>query len=110
MMRSLRDYLLDELEPMPVSNVLLEEEAFSLDDHDAVEAVEGRGKRRRQSEIIYNRLLTDGSERTLESFLFALKESELKHILDTFVDFRSRQVSRTEPRNQSKIYFHPCYE
>ncbi|XP_056010525.1 uncharacterized protein LOC125681968 isoform X4 [Ostrea edulis] len=99
--RNLKDFLLEELEPMPVSNVLLEEEAFSVDDHDAVEAVEGMGKRRRQSEIIYNRLLADGSERTLESFLFALKERKLKHILDNFDDFRSGQMSNTEPRNQN---------
>ncbi|XP_061164545.1 uncharacterized protein LOC133173581 [Saccostrea echinata] len=95
-LRTLESYLLEELEPMPVSNVMLEERAFSLDIHDSIEEQKGRRKR---SEAVYNRLLTDRSELTLESFLFALWENKSEHILNTFRRARVGQITQTEQRN-----------
>ncbi|XP_062571661.1 uncharacterized protein LOC134233693 isoform X2 [Saccostrea cucullata] len=95
-LRTLKDYLLEELEPMPVSDVMLEERAFSLDVHDTIEEQKGR---RQRSEAVYNGLLMDRSELTLESFLFALRENKLEHILNTFRRPTDGQVPHTEQRN-----------
>lgn len=67
----MEDFLLHELEPAPISHVLLEEEAFSVDDHDEVENTIGR---RKKAEALCGILLRDGSELTMESFLYALRK------------------------------------
>lgn len=69
MMKDMKDFLLEDLEPVSISHVLLEEEAFSVDDHDAVENTKGRRKR---AEALCGILLRDGSELTMESFLYAV--------------------------------------
>lgn len=71
MMTNMKDFLHDELEPGPVSHVLLEEEAFSVDDHDEVENTRGR---REKAKALCGILLKDGSELTMDSFLYALRK------------------------------------
>lgn len=71
MMKDIEDFLLDELEPGPVSHVLLEEEAFSVDDHDEVENKQGR---REKAKALCGILLKDGSELAMDSFLYALRK------------------------------------
>lgn len=64
---------------MPISDILLEEEAFSVDDHDAV----ANAKRRREKvEVLLDILEKDGSESTLESFFFALRDDHfmMEHV------------------------------
>lgn len=65
----MKDFLLNELEPAPISHVLLEEEAFSVDDHDEVENTISR---RKKAEALCGILIRDGSELTMESFLYAV--------------------------------------
>lgn len=72
MMMDMENFLLDELEPGSVSHVLLEEEAFSVDDHDEVENTQGR---REKANTLYGILLKDGSELTMDSFLYALRKN-----------------------------------
>lgn len=69
----MENFLLEELEPGPVSHVLLEEEAFSLDDHDEVENMTDR---RKKAKALYGILLKDGSELTMDSFLYALRKNQ----------------------------------
>ncbi|XP_065932831.1 uncharacterized protein [Magallana gigas] len=69
MMKDMKDFLLNELEPAPISHVLLEEEAFSVDDHDEVENTISR---RKKAEALCGILIRDGSELTMESFLYAV--------------------------------------
>lgn len=76
-MMEMEDFLLDELEPTSISHVLLEEEAFSEDDHDEVENTKFR---REKAKALCGILLRDGSELTMESFLYALRN--YKPILD----------------------------
>lgn len=79
-LRKQRQLFLNNLEPMPISDILLEEEAFSVDDHDAV----ANEKRRREKvEVFLDILEKDGSESTLESFFFALRDDQfmMKHVL-----------------------------
>lgn len=71
MMTNMKDFLHDELEPGPVSHVLLEEEAFSVDDHDEVENMTGR---REKAKALCGILLKDGSELAMDSFLYALRK------------------------------------
>lgn len=66
MMKDMKDFLITELEPVPLSHVLLEEEAISVDDHDEVEK---RRSRRNKAEALCDILLRDGSELTMESFI-----------------------------------------
>lgn len=73
MMKDMKDFFLDELEPAPISHVLLEEEAFSVDDHDEVENTKTR---RKKAEALYGILIGDGSELTMESFLYAVRKNQ----------------------------------
>lgn len=72
-LRKQRQIFLENLEPTPISHILLEEEAFSVDDHDAVNSEKHR---RKKVEVLLDILEKDGSELTLESFFFALKDDK----------------------------------
>lgn len=72
-LRRQRQFFLENLEPIPISHILLEEEAFSLDDHDAVN---NEKNRRKMVEVLLDILEKDGSELTLESFFFALRDNK----------------------------------
>lgn len=72
--RNQRQLFLENLEPTPVSHILLEEEAFSVDDHDAVNSEKRRLKK---VEVLLDILEKDGTELTLESFFFALRDDHL---------------------------------
>lgn len=64
---------LENLEPTLISHILLEEEAFSVDDHDAVN---NKGHRREKTEALLDILKNDGSELTFETFIFALSDDK----------------------------------
>lgn len=59
--------------PTLLSHILLEEEAISVDDHDAVNK---KIHRREKAEVLLDILEKDGSELTLESFFFALRDEQ----------------------------------
>lgn len=98
----MKDFLLDELEPDPISHVLLEEEAFSVDDHDAVENTKGRRKR---AEALCGILLRDGSELTMESFLYAVRKYKciMKKIRRTRTEAGQQPITQQRP---SEIYMY----
>ncbi|XP_052721737.1 uncharacterized protein LOC128192798 isoform X3 [Crassostrea angulata] len=100
MMMDMNDCLLDELDPARISHVLLEEEAFSIDDHDEVENTRGR---RKKAEAICGILLRDGSELTMESFSYALRKNQ--YITNEIRRRQSGQqpVTQQRPTNQSDI-------
>lgn len=94
----MKDFLISELEPALLSHVLLEEEAISVDDHDEVENTKGRPKK---AEALCDILLRDGSESTMESFLYALRKYRSPCIIN---EIRRRQ-SGQQPR-PSEIYMY----
>nr|XP_034301175.1 uncharacterized protein LOC117681324 isoform X4 [Crassostrea gigas] len=100
MMKDMEDCLLDELDPARISNVLLEEEAFSIDDHDQVENTRGR---RKKAEALCGILLRDGSELTMESFSYALRKNQ--YITNEIRRRQSGQqpITQQRPTNQSDI-------
>nr|XP_034301187.1 uncharacterized protein LOC105326615 isoform X2 [Crassostrea gigas] len=67
-----KDFFLEQLEPTHISHILLEEEAFSVDDHDAVN---NKTNRREKIEALLDILKNDGSELTFETFIFALRNN-----------------------------------
>lgn len=81
--RKQRQLFLENLEPTPVSHILLEEEAFSVDDHDAVN---NEKRRRKKVEVLLDILEKDGSELTLESFFFALRDDQF--MMEKIEEFR----------------------
>lgn len=101
-MMDMKDFLLDELEPAPISHVLLEEEAFSVDDHDAVENTKGR---RKKAEALCDILLRDGSELTMESFLYAVRKYKciMKKIRRTRTEAGQQPITQQRP---SEIYMY----
>lgn len=103
MMKDMKDFLLDELEPAPISHVLLEEEAFSVDDHDEVENTEGRPMRKKKAEALCGILLRDGSELTMESFLYAVRKNQ--YIMNEIRRRQSGQQPITQQR-PSEIYMY----
>lgn len=96
MMKDMEHFLITELEPAPISHVLLEEEAISVDDHDEVEKKRGRLNK---AEALCDILLRDGSELTMESFLYAVRKNRsiIKEIW--------RRQSGQQPR-PSEIYMY----
>ena len=90
-MERLRSFLLKELEPLPISDILLEEGEFSVSDNDAIENKRGRRKR---AEALYAKLVQRQSVSTLKTFLFALREKEEKFILDEISEFSGEQSPR----------------
>lgn len=100
MMKDMKDFLLDELEPARTSHVLLEEEAFSVDDHDAVENTIGR---RKKAEALCGILLRDGSELTMESFLYAVRKNQ--YMMKEIRRRQSGQQPITQQR-PSEIYMY----
>lgn len=98
MMMDMNDCLLDELDPARISHVLLEEEAFSIDDHDEVENTRGR---RKKAEAICGILLRDGSELTMKSFSYALRKNQ--YIMNEIRRRQSGQQPVTQQR-PSEIY------
>lgn len=97
MMKDMKDFLIHELEPAPISHVLLEEEAISVDDHDAVENTIGR---RKKVDVLCDILLRDGSELTMKSFLYAVRKCQYHTICDI-----RRMQSGQQPRS-SEIYMY----
>lgn len=96
----MKDILIDELDPVPISHVLLEEEAFSVDDHDKVEKTRGR---RKKVEALCGILLRDGSELTMESFLYAVRKDQ--YIMNEIRRRQSGQQPITQQR-PSEIYMY----
>lgn len=96
-LRKQRQLFLENLDPIPVSHILLEEEAFSVDDHDAVNNINRRIKK---VEVLLDILEKDGSELTLESFFFALRDDQF--IMNKLVEFR-----QAGGEFHSKIYSFP---
>lgn len=92
MLSEKKDFFLEQLEPTHISHILLEEEAFSVDDHDAVN---NKTNRREKIEALLDILKNDGSELTFETFIFALRNNifimnnlqpgaEIQSKIDTF--------------------------
>lgn len=92
MLSEKKDFFLEQLEPTHISHILLEEEAFSVDDHDAVN---NKTNRREKIEALLGILKNDGSELTFETFIFALRNNifimnnlqpgaEIQSKIDTF--------------------------
>lgn len=98
MMKDMKDFLLEELEPVSISHVLLEEEAFSIDDHDKVENTMGR---RKKAEALCGILIGDGFELTMDSFVYAVG----KYIKNEIRRRQSGQQPRTQQR-PSEIYMY----
>lgn len=82
-LRKQRQLFLENLEPTHISHILLEEEAFSVDDHDAVNSEK---RRRKKVEVLLDILEKDGSELTLESFFFALRDYQF--MIEKIEEFR----------------------
>lgn len=80
-------FLLDELETKPISNVLLEENVFSIEDHDDVNNVNNLNKRKDKANKLYRKIL-EKSPGILDPFLFALNELNYSYIIDKFKDCR----------------------
>lgn len=102
MMKDMKDFLLEELEPETISHVLLEEEAFSVDDHDEVENTMGR---RKKVEALCGILIGDGSELTMESFLYAVGKYQCIRIKNEYRRRQSGQQPITQQR-PSEIYMY----
>lgn len=96
----MKDFLLEELEPETISHVLLEEEAFSVDDHDEVENTMGR---RKKVEALCGILIGDGSELTMESFLYAVRKNQ--YMMKEIRRRQSGQQPITQQR-PSEIYMY----
>lgn len=92
-LRKQRQLVLENLEPMLISHILLEEEAFSVDDHDAVD---NEKPRRKKVEVLLDILEKDGSESTLESFFFALRDNP-------FMIVKEEEFRQTGIQVRSKI-------
>lgn len=97
MLRKKKDFFLEHLEPTLISHILLEEEAFSVDDHDAVN---NKKYRREKIEALLDILEKDGSELTLETLFFALENN--KFIMNNLEEFL-----KTGAEVQSKIILFP---
>lgn len=102
MMKDMKDFLLEDLEPVSISHVLLEEEAFSVDDHDAVENTKGR---RKKAEALCGILLRDWSELTMESFLYAVRKYKciMKKIRSMRTEAGQQPITQQRP---SEIYMY----
>nr|XP_022322180.1 uncharacterized protein LOC111123845 isoform X1 [Crassostrea virginica] len=74
---SQKKFLLEELEARPISNVLLEENVFSIEDHDDVNNL---NRRRDKTKTLYRKILEKSPE-ILDPFLFALNELKYSLIL-----------------------------
>lgn len=100
MMKDMKECLLDELVPERISHVLLEEEAFSIDDHDVVENTIGR---RKKVEALCGILLRDGSKLIMDSFSYALRKNQ--YITNEIRRRESGQQPITQQR-PSEIYMY----
>ena len=94
---SLKKFLIEELEPINISNVLLEEKAFSEDDHDIVNSPQSR---KDKAEKLYAKLLEKKSPWMLENFLFALEECNLLRIVKTL---RHGRIPEDHPGTTGQI-------
>lgn len=99
MFRTQRQLFLEHLEPTSVSHILLEEDAFSVDDHDAVN---NEIRRRKKVEVLLDILEKDGSELTLESFFFALRD-------DQFMKKKIKEFRQAGAEVHSKIDSFPTF-
>ena len=86
---SQEEFLLEELDTS-ISNVLLEENVFSIEDHDYVNNennVNNLNKRKEKTKKLYRKIL-EKSPGILDPFLFALNELNYSFIIDKFKECR----------------------
>ena len=90
---SQEEFLLEELDTS-ISNVLLEENVFSIEDHDDVNNL---NKRKERTKKLYEKIL-EKSPGILDPFLFALNELNISIIIAKFKECRGLGIpSVVEP-------------
>lgn len=95
---SQKKFLLEELEARPISNVLLEENVFSIEDHDDVNNL---NRRRDKTKTLYRKILEKSPE-ILDPFLFALNELKYSLILKKLKGCRGLGILSAEEHHSGK--------
>ena len=95
---SQEEFLLEELETRSISNVLLEENVFSIEDHDEVNNL---NRRRDQTKTLYRKILEKSPE-ILDPFLFALNEVKHFFIIKKLKGCRGLEILSAEEHHSGK--------
>lgn len=99
-LRDMRGYLIKKLliKATDISDILLEEEAISVDDYDAINQIQKYSGR---TEKLLDILISDGSDLALEAFFFALRHTMCNIHWETTQTFPSDPNKDTVIRERS---------